>query len=301
MSDSIISKSAGDFLRVLGMCLFLFSTQFLVGCSSLACKQLDVDGCDVLAEFAVFGPEEPLHFEHHCSEPENSYGATRTAYVFFESEEDGFEMRVLAEVALGWVFGPRGGQGIQVYPHRVQVSGLAERSEDHFVLILALRQVNGGDPVVGESIVGFVGGLANEEPERRKFQLSSRGDFDWEQFREPDDEEALPDSNRVYGYPEDASRIRVEALPDLAQPYRLMLIVRIGANDEEIVLEGPVVEGLPSYFDLEKPVSRTLGFWQTMNPAQEGGLWHWLGTAAEYGECVYARRAAKKMFGERAA
>ena len=300
MPDLRTSTFAGDLLRLLGMCLCLFSTQLLVGCSSLACKQLDADGCDVLAEFAVFGPEEPLHFNHHCSDPENNYGASRTAYVYFRSEQDGFEMRALAELALGWVYGPRGGQGVQIHPHRMKVTGLGEWAEEHFLLKLALRQVNGGKPVVGESIVGYVGRLGSEQLQRRRFELSSRGNLDWEQFREPDAETA-PDSDRLYGYPDDASRIRVEALPDLAQAYRLLLIAQNADTGEEIVLNGPVVDGLPAHLDLVKPQWKTLGFWQTMNPAQEGGLWHWLGTAAEYGECVYARRAAKKMFDERAA
>ena len=65
------------------------------------------------------------------------------------------------------------------------------------------------------------------------------------------------------------------------------------------MLRGPTLSGLPAHLDLEKPESGTLGLLATLNPAQEGGLWQWLGSAAKYGDCVYARRAAKRMFDAR--
>ncbi len=295
MPNTGTSDSMRKFVRIVGVCLCLASAQFLVGCSSLACKRLDAIGCEVLQEFTVFGPQDSVHFEHHCSASGHNNGASRSAYVIFEPRENEFELRVLAEVAVGWVFARQGGEGVRIYPHRIHASGLEVWAEDRFSLIAALSGEQSGDRIVGESVSEYLLFTRDGEARHNSFELSSRGEFDWSRFKEPD-EKGNAQSNRQYGVLATPPGIRMQALPDLAQAYRLLLIARNSESGEEVVLDGPLVDGLSAHSELEKPVFKTLGFWDTMNPAQEGGLWGWFGHAAEYGDCIYARRAAKKTF-----
>lgn len=298
MLEAHISVSVRRFVQILGVCLCLASTQFLAGCSSLACKRLDASGCEVLENFTVFGPQDTVHFEHHCSEAEYHDGAKRSAYVIFEPREKGAEVHVLAEVAVGWVYGPRGGQGIKIFPHRIRASGLGKWAEDRFSLIFALIGEQGGDRLIGESTSEYALFMRDGETQYNPFELSPSGAFDWAQFEEPG-EKTDAKSNRQYGHLVGSPGIRMQALPDLAQAYRLLFIAKNSETGEEVVLDGPLVDSLSAHPVSQKPEFRALGFWDTINPSQEGGLWDWFGYAAEYGDCIYARRAAKKLFDER--
>ena len=281
-----------------GACVALVGTLLLSGCASVGCKRLDVENCEVLEDFSVFGPEDALHFDHHCSDPENAYGASRGAYVFFEADLAGpGRLLVLSEVSLGWVFGPRGGQGFAANLHRVRASELEQWSGDEFSLTLSVQEVEAGERVMGDAMFEYVESRPGLEPQVRAFEVSASGSFDWERFIEPDQEQN-EDAARIYKFPKD-SRIKIERLPDLEGSYRLLLVAKNRESGEEIMLRGPTLSGLPSQLDLEKPEAGTLGLLATLNPAQEGGLWQWLGSAAKYGDCVYARRAAKQMFDAR--
>ena len=281
-----------------GACVALVGTLLLSGCASVGCKRLDVENCEVLEDFSVFGPEDALHFDHHCSDPENAYGASRGAYVFFEADLAGpGRLLVLSEVSLGWVFGPRGGQGFAANLHRVRASELEHWSGDEFSLTLSVQEVEAGERVMGDAMFEYVESRPGLEPQVRAFEVSASGSFDWERFIEPDQEQN-EDAARIYKFPKD-SRIKIERLPDLEGSYRLLLVAKNRESGEEIMLRGPTLSGLPAHLDLEKPEAGTLGLLGTLNPAQEGGLWHWLGSAAKYGDCVYARRAAKQMFDAR--
>ena len=282
-------------ILLMGASVALVGTLLLSGCASVACKRLDAENCEVLEDFSVFGPEDALHFDHHCSDPENAYGASRGAYVFFEADLAGpGRLLVLSEVSLGWVFGPRGGQGFAANLHRVRASELEHWSGDEFSLTLSVQEVEAGERVMGDAMLEYVESRAGLEPQVRAFEVSDSGSFDWEQFVEPDQEQD-EDAARIYKFPED-SRIKIEGLPDLERSYRLLLVARNQQSGEEIMLRGPTLSGLPSQLDLEKPEAGRLGLLATLNPAQEGGLWQWLGSAAKYGDCVYTRRAAKQMF-----
>lgn len=287
-------------VRIAMKCVGLAWLLLLSGCASVGCRQLDASRCAVLKDFQVFAPQAAMHFDHHCSHPGNHDGASRSAYVFFESESDASgKLLALSEVALGWVFGPPGGQGVRAKFHRMQIAGLEAWAGDSFDLRLGLRQLDGGEIMLGGASRGVVEFKAapGPVPEYHAFALSSNGRFDWEQFSEPN---AEPDegSERVFGFLE-GSHIEAEKIASLNSAYRLLLIAHNIDSGDEILMQGPRLDSLDTLRDLEKPEWATLGLLETLNPAEEGGLWGWFGTAAKFGDCIYARKAAKQSFDER--
>lgn len=272
----------------------------LSGCASVGCIELDASRCAVLRDFHVFAAQDAVHFDHHCSDPENHDGAGRTAYVLFDAEVgDSGKLLVLSEVSVGWVFGPGGGQGIRAKFHRVRMAGVDAWAGDAFNLRLGLHQLDGGDTILGDASRGIVTFKAQPTPdhEYHAFSLSSNGAFDWERFREPDSEVAQ-DSEPLFGFVE-GSHLGADKLARSNRSYRLLLVVHNINTGDEIAMQGPRLDSIGSLLDLEQPEWATLGLVETLNPAQEGGLWHWLGTAAKFGDCIYARRAAKQVFDTR--
>ena len=47
---------------------------------------------------------------------------------------------------------------------------------------------------------------------------------------------------------------------------------------------------------IENPKPQTLGFLQTLNPSQKGGLFDFFRVAHRYGDCIYLRKKTKKEF-----
>lgn len=281
-------------------CTALVGVLLLCGCASTDCRNLDATKCRVLADFRVFGPENELRFEHRCSGPGYTDGASRGAYVFFEATlPEPAKMLVLSRISLGWV-GPHGGQsiqGIDLTLHRLRASGLAGWRGDGLSLRLLLEAVETGETVAGNIISDYVELWPNREPHTRPFSVSASGSIDWERFIEPGkapDKEAA----KFYRHP-DASTITFEKLRRPAEAHRLLLVVTNRESGEQIRLQGPVLNKLAVQPDLEKPTMRALGLLATLNPTQKGGLWDWLRSTAKYGDCIYTRRAAKQMFDAR--
>ena len=157
---------------------------------------------------------------------------------------------VLSEVSLGWVFGPRGGQGVAAILHRIRASELEHWSGDEFSLTLSVEELETGERVEGDAMLEYVESRPELEPQVRAFEVSASGSFDWEQFVEPDQEQD-EDAARIYKFPED-SRIKIERLPDVEGSYRLLLVAKNQESGEEIMLRGPTLSGLPAHLDLEK-------------------------------------------------
>ena len=62
-------------------------------------------------------------------------------------------------------------------------------------------------------------------------------------------------------------------------------------------LAGPRVRIPERIWALEPPVPKTLGMVGMLNPAQEGGVFNFVGRAWKYRKCIEERRAAKRVPG----
>ncbi len=85
----------------------------------------------------------------------------------------------------------------------------------------------------------------------------------------------------------------------LEKAHRLNFIIKNLDTGETISLAGPVIENLKERLQLKQPESKTLGFFDILNPFQEGGLWSVLGSAFRYGDCIYLRKQSKYELDQR--
>ena len=75
------------------------------------------------------------------------------------------------------------------------------------------------------------------------------------------------------------------------------LILRNETNGRPLEFPGPRVRIPERICALEPPAPKALGLLETLNPAQEGGLFNVLGRAWKYRKCIEERRSAKGFFG----
>ena len=143
----------------------------------------------------------------------------------------------------------------------------------------------------------YTGGAQEQEPASGRFGTDGRGTADWITFVEPDDRAGNGDNFHHFG-PE----LSIKA-PDLGvvgpqDEFDLALTLRNDANGRTLELLGPRVRVPERIWMMEPPAPKVLGLAQTLNPAQEGGLFRFLGRAWKYRKCIEERRAAKRFLGE---
>lgn len=151
-------------------------------------------------------------------------------------------------------------------------------------LRLALTDTRTGRTATGAVRTRFVRavgtGLADIE-----FRTSPEGELEWMQFPPPGQPEP-----RDQGHAELAAIERGDAP---GQTVRVSLVIAHLETGEPLVLEGPVLERLDAWMDVERPVMRRLGLLQTLNPFQRGGLWDAVRHARRYARCTRLRDAAQ--------
>jgi len=130
----------------------------------------------------------------------------------------------------------------------------------------------------------------------RHFRTSESGTLDWMTFVEPDDEEK--DSDRFYRHSPDLDF----AAPDLGaerpgDEFDLTLMLHNRSSGRTLELAGPRVRIPERLRTMDPPTFKVLGLLETLNPAQEGGLFDSLSQAWKYRECIEERRAAKRFLG----
>ena len=57
-----------------------------------------------------------------------------------------------------------------------------------------------------------------------------------------------------------------------------------------------MIEDLKLRLNIEKPVAKTLGLLDTVNPFQKGGVFDWFKTGWNYGDCHLVKKKAKQDF-----
>ena len=278
---------------MLKLTYLLFFILLLNTCSNEACKDLDNTNCSVLKDFVVFDQNYPLDFRHMCSEVENESPAWQ-AYAFFEDlHSKNYKALILAEVAVGWIRGPIGPNGINIQMEKFQIESLSTWAGKSFSLALQVTNRRTGKNVTGDFSESFSfskpGGSGGGQ---KDYSLSEQGNFEWEQFTEPEEKKS---KDTTYKHHEEIQVIADNIL-HLEDPQALSIVLRNSSNQSKLILKGPVLNDLKSSLEIENPKAQTLGFWQTINPYQEGGLWHWLSTGYHYKDCIFLRKKAKKEF-----
>ena len=295
----IIMSYLKDFLfsdkKLLSKIIFpLIYIGTLTNCHSEGCKDLNEKSCPVLKDFTVFDQTHPLHFNHLCSEVGHQFSASWQSYAFFENapSNKNWKALILAEVAVGWIRGPVGPNGINIQLEKFQIESFSDWAENSLTLALQVTDRRTGETVTGNEAKTFSSSYRGRA-EEKNFTLDSEGHFNWEQFTEP--EERNSTDKNIYNHPEDIQVISKNiSHPENSQAFAIVL--KNSETQDQMTLKGPVLTDLKTRLDIENPQPQTLGFWQTMSPFQRGGLWHFLGAGYRYRDCIYLRKKAKKEF-----
>ena len=130
-----------------------------------------------------------------------------------------------------------------------------------------------------------------------RFRTDETGAADWITFVEPEDRGGDPDRFHHFG-PEGLGFEAPD--PGVEGPggeIDLALVLRNEANGRTIELRGPRVRIPERIWTMEPPTFKALGLLETLNPAEEGGLFGALGQAWKYRKCIEERKAAKRFLG----
>ena len=240
----------------------------------------------------VFDPDPMLHapggrivFNRMCAD-EEPYRVK--AYARMESPDG--RARAVAAVLAG--YRATGGKTVFV---DVRIQRLKLNAEEHwrnanYTIRLTARSEHA--MVEGSEVGGYVESAKGEV----RFTTGDSGTADWITFVEPDDRDE--DSERFHRFAPELDftdrELRVRGPQD---EFDLTLILRNETNGRMLVLPGPRVRIPERIWALEPPVPETLGLLETLNPAQEGGLFNFLGRAWKYRKCIEERRDAKRFLG----
>ena len=275
---------------------FLTCILFLNACQGGDCKDLDGKKCPVLKDLTISDQAHPLDFNHLCSEVDNDFSASWQAYAFFENipSTENYKALLLAEVAVGWIRGPVGPNGISIGMEKFQIADLVGWAKESFSLALRVSNLRTGEIVTGDfsetfsfSRPGGVGGGIE------KYTLSKGGDFYWEKFTEP--EEKKKSQNNAYKHTEEI-QVLAQNISHPEDHQSLAIVLRNSTTQSELILKGPVLKDLKSRLKIVNPEAQTLGFFQTINPSQKGGLFDFFRVAFRYKDCIYLRKKSKKEF-----
>ena len=248
--------------------------------------------CSTNTAEPVFDPDPLLHppggrivFNRMCAD-EEPYRVK--AYARMESRDG----RARAVVAVLAGYRATGGRTVHVDVRlqRLKLDTANDWRDSRFTIRLVARSDRA--VVEGPDIGGYVEGGVGE----RRFRTDGAGTSDWIKFVEPDDRD--DDSDRFHHFgPElgfTAPELEVEGPQDEIE---LALVLRNDADGRTLDLPGPRVRIPQRVWAMNPPIPGALGLLETMNPAQEGGLFDVLGRAWKYRECIEERRAAKRFLG----
>ena len=281
----------------LSLFFVLLSLSYACNVTAESCKGLNKNSCSVLKDFTVFDTKQKMNFNHLCSELDHEHKVSRRAYAFFEKDHSDrdYKALLLGEVFVGWV--NYHVKGLSFSIEKMRIESLANWAGDSFSIALQMQNSRTKQEIIGPFSKTFFysdSKSSGSYPEERQYTLSDEGSLYWEKLIEPEDENKKARKGEYKG----SEGIYVSSLEatSLEDEHSLHIILKNTKTGFTIKLQGPALNGLKSLLDVEKPVLRVLGFWETMNPFQKGGLWDWLKTGYRYRDCIYLRKFAKKEF-----
>jgi len=276
--------------------VFVFLMSFvLMSCTEAdsSCRSLDPNKCSVLKNFVVFDSRHTVHFNHFCSEANNQYNSMWRSHVFFESQNP--KALVLAKLLVGWLGNrelKRKTEGVGLSIEKMKMKGLNSWAGDTFALSLQLSDRQTGALANGELSKTYFYVDKGASPAEREYKVSEQGDVDWVEFPES------KDNNRGNSHSE-AIHVYKNNIDQIGNPQSLSLVVTNLNKGQSFMMAGPAVNDLEARLQLEKPAFKELGFFQTLNPSEPGGIWGWLKGSIHYKDCFYLRKKAKKDFDAR--
>ena len=249
-------------------------------------------GCAGSPTAPVFDPDPMLHapggrivFNRMCAD-EEPYQVK--AYARMESADG--RARAVAAVLAG--YRATGGKTVfvDVRIQRLKLDAGKHWRNANYTIRLTARS---DDPMMEGSEVGA---YVEDAKGEMRFGTDGSGSADWITFVEPDDRDE--DAERFHRFAPELDftdgELRVNGPRD---EFDLTLILRNETNGRMLELAGPRVRIPERIWALEPPVPKTLGLVGMLNPAQEGGVFNFVGRAWKYRKCIEERRAAKRFLG----
>ena len=244
----------------------------------------------------VFDPDPILHapggrivFNRMCAD-EEPYRVK--AYARMESPDG--RARAVAAVLAG--YRATGGRTVfvDVRIQRLKLdAGDSWRDVEYAIRITGRSARTAFDgPMVGS----YIGGAQGQEPASGRFGTDESGATDWITFVEPDDRTGNADNFHYVG-PELSIKAPSLGVDGPQDEFDLALTLRNDANGRTMELRGPRVRIPERVWAMDPPTPKALGLLETLNPAQEGGMFDFLGRAWKYRECIEERRTAKGFLG----
>ncbi len=283
-----------SYVAVKNIFIYLLCGFFLVAykegeaCIVGASKQ---NNCSTLEKFTLADSAHPLDFNHYCSGKGLSYSGYWEAYALFESQDNSNKKAiVVGSVVVGWF-------GIKLNLNKFQMRSFRHWAGHRLGIALQIVNLRTGQIVIGEFATSF-SHTRNSLYGDTEYQMSLRGDLDWENFTEPEVEDRTSKERRE----KKSSKGILISSQNLSYPqdnHSLYLLVENRNTGNTIVLNGPVIEDLEKRLKVKRPDLNELGCLQVLNPFQTAGLWDWLRHAFRYNDCIYLTKQSKYEFNMR--
>ena len=149
----------------------------------------------------------------------------------------------------------------------------------------------------GREAGSYLAGVEGRSHVYGRFRTDGAGTTDWITFVEPEDRGGDSDRFHHFGPEELSFKARDLGVESPGDEFDLALVLRNEANARTIEFRGPRVRIPERIWAMDPPTFKALGLLETLNPAQEGGLFSTTGHAWKYRRCIEERRTAKRFLG----
>ena len=275
-------------------CLYFLFLFVLTSCSSgegCLVGEDKKDNCEALNTFQLADSSQSLDFNHYCSEEKLSLSAYKQSYALFEDQSGNDKTAgAVGAVKAGFIRGAQKATGIGLRLEKLKIQSLSSWANQNLALAIQLINTKNQKKFTGEFVTSYIEGKSGKT-EVKNYQISPQGSLVWERFREP--ETPAVKKQKVSKIPEKHPSILSQDIDSLEASYRIHLLLKNQTTGEMLTLIGPVIENLKILLQIKAPEFQALGFLDTINPFQKGGLWHWLGSGFYYKDCIYLRKQSK--------
>lgn len=274
-------------------CLYFLFLFVFISCSSGESCFVGEDkknNCEALNTFKLADSSQSLDFNHYCSEEKLSLSAYKQSYALFENQSGNNKIAgAVGAVKAGFIRGVQKITGVGLRPEKLKIQFLSSWANQNLALALQLINLENQKSSTGDFVTSYIEGKLGKV-EVKNYQISPQGDLVWERFIEP---ELAAKNQKVSKIPEKSPSILSQDIASLEANHKIHLLIKNQNTEEILTLAGPVIENLKSILQIKAPESRVLGFFDTINPFQKEGLWHWLGSSFYYRDCIYLRKQSK--------
>lgn len=235
----------------------------------------------------TFGPSEVMKFETFCAKRQ-PYSLSEYALV---ESQDG-KARATLEVQFTHRVGRKKDVAMYIAPQVIRLRMGSAYGSNQDVQFKFVIQTSEGKQFSSTEVGRYVEhGLhsKNRTSSMLPFRTDEQGNLDWISFTERT--YTKQDRNRMYRFlNEDLHLVADKGMGTV----KFSLHAKIGANGPPIVLLGPNVR-VPDQLWEKIPKSQIMGFFQTINPFNEGSAPRFVSRAFKYRKCIFERHNAKKI------